>query len=166
MRCANGPDGAWDGGSLEYDVRRILLQSVACVASIGTWVWGFVAWWHLAPGARGSALSLLNCLLPVLTFPAFMLYPRRPRAAVTFTWLLLSGGWLCEFLVRLHICLRQPCSTIDTLRIAGQTITGEAHLWMMLTAAVCLLLDYSEVAVENLRSRRGPPADPPREARP
>jgi hypothetical protein len=94
--------------------------------------------------AHDSLLFALACLLAALAFPAFVLYLRWPRLGVTLAWLLLSGSWFAAFLQRLRVCRNQTCTTVDSLRIAGQTITREPHLWPLLIAAVCLLFAWTE----------------------
>lgn len=142
-------------------MRRIVLLTVAGAASVGASIWGFVVGWHVPSGVHASVPFVLECLLPALSFPAFALYVRWPRPGVILVWLLLSGSWFAAFLLRLRVCVQQPCTTIDLLRVAWQTMIGETQLWLVLAVAVCLLLDYSELAVQQLRSRRGSPADSP-----
>ena len=124
-------------------MRKLLLITVPGVAAAGASAWGFLAWWR-APSAHSSLLFALVCLLPALSFPAFVLYLRWPRLGVTLSWLLLSGSWFAAFLIRLRVCRHQACTSVDSLRIAGQTITGEPHLWPVLITAVCLLFAYTE----------------------
>lgn len=151
----------WAGVSrrLDYSVRRIL-QFAAGGTSVGASLWGFLTWRNAEAGAHASFPVLLACLLATLAFPVFALYLRWPRTGVVLAWLLLSACWFVGFLVQLRFCAGQPCTTADTLRIAWRTITLERHLWLVLTAAVCLLLDYSELAILQLRSRRAASADP------
>lgn len=161
MGCTRGPGWSCGSATVDYSVRRIVLLIAAGAAGVGASVWGFVAWWGVPAGARGSVLFLLTCFLAALTFPVFVLYLRRSRTGVTLVWLLLSGSWFAGFLERLHACLRQPCTTVDTLRIAGQTVIREPYLWLQIAAAVCLTLDYSNMAVEKLRASRESAAGPP-----
>lgn len=151
--------GRWQA-QVDYSVRRIL-QFAAGASSVGASVWGFLTWRQAEAGTHASFPVLLACLLATLAFPVFALYLRWPRTGIVLAWLLLSACWFVGFLVQLRICAGQSCTTADTLRIAWRTITAERHLWLVLAAAVCLLLDYSELAVLQLRSRRGIPADPP-----
>lgn len=144
---------------VDYSVRRIL-QFAAGSSSIGASLWGFVTWRHAEAGAHASFPVLLACLLAALAFPVFAVYLRWPRTGVVLAWLLLSACWFVGFLVQLHICAQQSCTTVDTLWIAWRTISVERHLWLVLAAAVCLLLDYSDVAVEKLRASRQSAADP------
>ena len=127
---------------------------MAGAASVGGSVWGFIAGWRVPSGVHASVPFVLGCLLAALSFPVFTLYLRRPRAGVVLAWLLLSGSWFAAFLLRLRVCAQQSCTTVDLLHIAGQTIAREPRLWLLLAPAVCLLLDYSDVAVQQLRSRR------------
>ena len=144
---------------VDYSVRRIL-QFAAGAASVGSSAWGFLTWRHAEAGAHASFPVLLACLLAALAFPVFALYLRWPRTGVVLAWLLLSACWFVGFLVQLHRCAAQSCTTADTLRIGWRTITLERHLWLVLAAAFCLLLDYSELAVLQLRSRRAVSAGP------
>lgn len=124
-------------------MRKLLLITAAGLAATAASAWGFLGWWR-APSAHGSLLFALVCLLPALSFPAFVVYLRWPRLGVTLTWLLLSGSWFAAFLMRLRVCRHQTCTAVDSLHIAAQTITGEPHLWPLLIAAVCLLFAYTE----------------------
>ena len=152
VRCKAAP---WGRGRrpLDYSVRRIL-QFAAGASSAGASLWGLLTWRQAEAGTHASLPVLLACLLATLIFPVFALYLRWPRTGVVLAWLLLSASWFVGFLVHLQICAGQSCTTVDTLRIAWRTITLERHLWLVLAAAVCLLLDYSDVAVEKLRATR------------
>ena len=135
---------------------------MAGAASVAGSAWGFIAGWRLPSGVHASVPFVLGCLLAALSFPVFTLYLRRPRAGIVLAWLLLSGSWFAAFLLRLRVCTQQPCTTVGLLHIALQTIAREPRLWLLLAVAVCLLLDYTDVAVLELRSRReasagGPP---------
>lgn len=131
-------------GRYNCSVRKLLLIAAAALASIVASVWGFFDWWQAPSAAHGSVLFGLVCLLTAVTFPAFVAWLRWPRLGVTLAWLLLSGSWFAAFLIRLRVCRHQACTTIDSLRIAGQTITGERHLWPLLITAVCLLFAWTE----------------------
>lgn len=124
-------------------MRKLLLIAAAGLAAVGASASGFLAWWR-APSAHDSLLFALVCLLPALSFPTFVVYLRWPRLGVTLAWLLLSGSWFAAFLIRLRVCRHQACTSVDSLRIAGQTITGEPHLWPVLITAVCLLFAWTE----------------------
>jgi hypothetical protein len=125
-------------------VRKLLLIAAAALASIAASVWGFFDWWRASAAAQVSVLFAVVCLLTALSFPAFVAWLRWPRLGVTLAWLLLSGSWFAAFLIRLRVCQHQACSTVDSLRIAAETITGERHLWPLLITAVCLLFAWTQ----------------------
>ena|SRR5690348_4592235 len=131
-------------GRYNCSVRKLVLIAAAAVASIAASVWGFFAWWRAPSAAQVSFLFGVACLLTALSFPAFVAWLRWPRLGVTLAWLLLSGSWFAAFLLRLRVCQHQACSTVDSLRIAAQTIAGERHLWPLLITAVCLLFAWTE----------------------
>lgn len=136
-------------------MRRILLQAIAGGTSFVSSCLGIFIWWQFGGSFLYATRSLLlTCLLEVLSFSVFVLYLRWHRTGVTLAWLLLSGSWFAAFLLLLGGCAGQSCTTVDTLRIAGETIRKEPFLWLQIAAAVCLTLDYSELAVLQLRSRR------------
>lgn len=130
-------------------MRKLLLIAAAAVAALFASLWGFLAWWRTPSSAHDSILFALVCLTGALSLPAFVLYLRWPRLGVTLSWLLLSGGWFAAFLLRLRVCRHQTCTTVDSLRIAGQTVVREPHLWPLLIAAVCLLFAYTESLTPN-----------------
>jgi len=131
-------------GRYNCSVRKLLLIAAAALASIVASVWGFFDWWRAPSAAQVSVLFGLICLLTALTFPAFVAWLRWPRLGVTLAWLLLSGSWFAAFLVRVRVCRHQACTTVDSLRIAGETIVGERRLWPLLITAVCLLFAWTE----------------------
>lgn len=75
--------------------------------------------------------------------------------------MLALGTFASLFLKNLRSCAHDNCTTTSLFAIAGKTVIGMPILWLQIAAAVCLLLDYSEAAALELRSRRGTPAEPP-----
>ena len=152
---------AGESRRLEYGVRRNVLQGIAGGTSLISSFLGVFVWWQLGSTLYATRSFLLACLLAALTFLIFLIYLHLPRTGVILAWLLLSGSWFAGFLRGLGVCVKQSCTTTDTLRIAGQAIARDPWLWLQIAAAVCLTLDYSELAVLQLRSQREASADPP-----
>jgi hypothetical protein len=127
-------------------VRRIILLTVAGVASAVGSAMGCVAWRATGAGASPGILLRLFCIFPALGFVAFCLYFLRPRFALVAAFLLLTGSFVSAYFVNLAPCLTRACSTADSVRMGLQTVTHGRPLWALALAAVCLLLDYTTPA--------------------
>jgi hypothetical protein len=134
------------GGQTRYkgSVRRIVLLTVAGLASLFGSFFGAMSWMWSGAGASHSAAQKLFCIFPMLTLAAFCLYFLRPIAGLTVSWLIPSGTYVSIFLVNLQSCMTGGCTTTNSISIAWGTLTRDWRLEAVLVApALCLLLDYT-----------------------
>jgi hypothetical protein len=124
-------------------VRRIVLLTVAGVASAVASALGCVAWYATGAGTSSGLLLKLFCLFPALGFVAFCLYRVWPRVALIASFLLLTGSFVTAYFVNLSPCLTRACSTADSVRMGWQTLAHGRMLWALAIAAVCLLMDHT-----------------------
>lgn len=110
-----------------------------------------IAAWRAAGGVRThSILYEFFCAFPALSLIAFLVYFVLPRVGVAAAWLLLTGGFITAYLVRLQVCVQHACTTQDSLRAGWDTLTHARDVWVLAVAAVCLLLDYTAPAAISL----------------
>lgn len=146
---------------VDYSVRRILLLTVAGVASLlCSGLAGFGWLWNGA-GRSHSVLQMLIWLCPAMSFFGFFIYFYLRRTGLVLCWLLSAGTFSSLFLLSVQQCAQANCTAVTLFTIAGQIMLRARVLWLQIGAAVCLLLDYSEWAVLQLRSGIGHPDDPP-----
>jgi hypothetical protein len=127
-------------------VRRIVLLTVAGVASATASAMGCVVWHATGAGSSPVLLLKLFCIFPALGLVAFCLYFAQPRFALITAFLLLTGSFLTAYFVNLSPCLKRACSTTDSVRMGWQTLAHGRTLWALAIAAVCLLMDHTAPA--------------------
>ncbi len=120
-------------------MRKILLLTVAGLASLASSAWGLLAWWRSGVASSHSILFIF----PALTIATFALYLRSPLIGLIAAWLLLTGGYIAAFLIHLRACMGAACTTADSLRLGGQTLTAAPYLGLMFATAACLLFAYT-----------------------
>jgi hypothetical protein len=127
-------------------VRKIVLLTVAGLASAyGSW-FGVASWMRAGTGHGQPVLMLFYCLFPALSLVIFLSYFTVPRVGLVMAWLSLTGSFVATYLVRLMDCVRHACITADSLRVGWETLTEGRHLWALSVAAICLLLEYTAPA--------------------
>jgi hypothetical protein len=124
-------------------VRRIILLTVAGLASAAGSGMACVAWYATGAGTSPGLLLKLFCLFPALGFVAFCLYRVWPRVALIASFLLLTGSFVTAYFVNLSPCLTRACSTADSVRMGWQTLAHGRMLWALAIAALCLLWDHT-----------------------
>jgi uncharacterized RDD family membrane protein YckC len=124
-------------------VRKIVLLTVAGLASAACSAWGVFAWIWIGGLKSHSATGSLMCILPALSLVAFALYFISPRSGLAAAWLLASGTYICLFLVNLQDCRQDGCNLTSVLQLAWDLLTRFRFLWVTLITPVCLLLDYT-----------------------
>ncbi len=135
-----------NGRDIPLSVRKIVLLTVAGLASAyGSW-FGVASWVRVGEQHTPPVLMLFYCLFPALSLVIFLSYFSAPRVGVVLAWLSLTGSFVASYLVRLMDCVRHTCTTADSLRVGWGTLTEARHLWVLSVAAFCLLLDYTAPA--------------------
>jgi hypothetical protein len=131
------------GGLYKCCVRRIVLLTVAGVASAVCSALGIASWRAMGAGASAGVLLQLFCIFPALSFVAFCVYFLRPRLALAAAFLLLTGSFVTAYFLHLAPCLTHTCSTADSLHMGWQALSHTRPLWPLAAFALCLLMDYT-----------------------
>jgi hypothetical protein len=131
-------------------VRKILLLTIAGLASAYCSSWGVFARMSGGVGSSHTLLALLFCIFPALSLLTFFGYFLLPRVALAVAWLLPAGTYACNYLLALQDCARHSCTTSDSMRVALHLLTGNKILWLLAVVAFCLMLDFTSPASSTL----------------
>jgi len=143
--------------AVDYAMRKILLRTIAGLASLASSAWGAFAWARGDAGQPHSPLFLFACLFPVLSIVAFTVFLRWPLPGLAFAWLLMSAGFGTTFLLNLVKCAGGACTQPNAVKVAGETLMSAPHLWLLAVAAICLLLHYTSPASQGAPNFPTPP---------
>ncbi|MGA7522216.1 MAG: hypothetical protein WBW84_07020 [Acidobacteriaceae bacterium] len=121
------------------------MLTVAGLASVFCSWWGLFAWMWGGASHSHSILLILTCLCPALSLVVFLLYFFLPRLSLVAAWSLLSGTYISSFLSILESCVHGGCTTTNPFSLAWGTLIGMPTLWLLLAAAISLLLDFTAV---------------------
>jgi hypothetical protein len=140
-------------------VRKIVLLTVAGLASAGASWFGVAAWLSAGPGAEHTRLFAAYCIFPSMSLVAFLAWFVMPRVSLVMAWVILTGSYITAYLVPLEACARHACTTQDSLRIGWETVTGAHQVWMLAAAALCLLFEYTAPARHDATAVTGAEGD-------